>query len=1563
MMKFHLRYTSPQQYSAIDFGSVFLYFFVQMSTDEHIHPADATPTGEPLLEFHPVVRRWFTNAYGTPSPPQRMGWPTISSGKNTLILAPTGSGKTLAAFLWAINHLVEQHILEELTPGVRILYVSPLKALNNDIERNLVAPLKGIREEAIAEGIRLPIIRTAVRTGDTPQSKRAAMIKHPPDILITTPESLYLLLTSRDARRMLRTVQYAIVDEIHSLCGNKRGVHLSLSLERLQAVAEQEFVRIGLSATQRPLDRIAAFLGGQEWDGKSLKPREVAIIDAGQRKEMDLKVICAPPDFSLSLHQSIWPLILRHLLEQIRLHRTTLIFVNNRRLAERIAATLNEMIAEEEPSSETRSSMFNAHAVPRRTDWAGESAHSRRASALDRNTSALLVQAYHGSMSRQARERMEEELKGGRMRALVATSSLELGIDIGSIDLVVQVQSPKGVARGLQRVGRSGHLITATSKGRILPTHREDLVEATVVGRAMLRHEVEMTTIPTDCLDVLAQQIVAMVSVEQLEVDGLFDLIRQSYCYRNLPRKLYTNVLQMLAGRYTHETFRELRARISWDKVNGILHALPGSRQLAVMGGGTIADRGAYGVYLEDGATKVGEVDEEFIHESRSGDTFILGTSIWRITAVDANRVTVIPAPGEPARMPFWRGEGIGRSFELSEMVGAFRREAGERIDGADCLAWLQREFPIDHNAAWNIQEYFRRQRDATRVIPHDRLILVEHFRDEIGDPRIVVHSAYGRRVNGLLGLFLLRRVQALTGAEPQMLYNDDGILLRVPDLSTLPLTLFEGATLRVAEEAVLDELLTSPLFGGQFRQNASRALLLPKLSPAKRTPLWLQRLRAGDLLQIARQFDDFPIVIETIREVLQDVLDFDHFREIISGIESGTIAVSTVQTEVPSPFAASLLFDFVAVYMYEWDQPRSDRLGQYRAISREVLSEVVNLETTPTLLRPEAVTRVEEDLQHISEGRRARSPEELMEILLRIGDLSVQEIVERCATDPHEMLEILRHDGRALPVQLPGGERWVAGEDHDLYQMLAAEGNIARVFRRYLENHGPVSPTDLATRYGTPSDHVQGILESFAADSSIIQGRFRQREAEETEWCYRPNLDRIHRQTIAVLRKEIRPCSMAEFPDFLFRWQHLPPDAQLSGESALSEVVAQFHALPLPCEIWEREILVRRIRDYSPAFMQALGAAGTIVWQGMGSGRMRLLIRGEVGAFERQALPPGERSVSEPADRIQIHLQRHGASFFNDIRSATRLSLEAMNTGIAELFWSGCITNDVFGELLNVKRMTRLSEEVPLERIEVLNPRHNPYRAQLLRAARKALRQVPGWSGRWYLVRIPEVLGTPMPVEDQAARQAAQLLERYGIVAREFHRREELLPWPLIAAELQRLELRGDIRRGYFVKGLSGMQYALPAAAEQLVQTQREHTSRDGILLINACDPANPYGPGIDLPAVQDGPEPLRCSRLPGNYLAFRNGAPCVLFENAGGRIGVLPETDESTLRSALLLFIGMLALPASLRPFREIVVEQINGGKPAQSAIAGLLRSLGFERSRNQTLRFDEYALRNIQ
>ncbi len=989
--------------------------------------------------------------------------------------------------------------------------------------------------------------------------------------------------------------------------------------------------------------------------------------------------------------------------------------------------------------------------------------------------------------------------------------------------------------------------------------------------------------------------------------------------------------------------------------MNNILRPLPGSGQLAITSGGTISDRGYFGVYLGDGKTKVGEVDEEFVYESRTGDTFILGTSVWRMMNIDANKIMVEPAPGQPARMPFWRGEGIGRSYELGRKVGEFRREMAGHINAPDCLNWLGKEFPIDSRSAWNIQEYFRKQQDVAGIIPHDRQLVVEGFRDEIGDPRIVVHSPFGRRVNGLLGLVCSRRLQQRIAVEPQMLYNDDGVLLRCSDADELPLDFLDGLTLREAEEIILTDLLSSPLFGGQFRQNAARALLMPKMAPGKRTPLWLQRLRAKDLLQVARQVEDFPIIIETVRDVLNDVLDFEHFREVIKEMEDRTINLRTVHTEVPSPFAASLLFDFIAVYMYEWDQPREDRLSQYLSINRELLSEVVKLEEVSALLKPEAIEQVESHLQHTAPGYMARSPEELMEILVRIGDLSEDEIALRSATGTLELLQRLAGNKRAVQMEIGNERRWIAGEETELYASLANDRSATHVVRRFMQYHGPVSVGTLVRRFGFTIQRVEQLLGAIATREELVQGRFRQTtDVTGAEWCYRPTLERIHRTTLTILRKEIQPCTMEEFTSFLLRWQHLHPETHLVGHEGIEQCAEQLQGLALPSEIWERDILRGRIRSYTSEGLDRITSSGNIVWTGAGAGKLRIILRGEGGLYLASPTDEIEASFSESAKRVLAYLRKHGASFLNDVRDGTKLSLAALNNGIAELFWNGMITNDVLAEVMGVKRPARQQGETSIERIELLNPHRNPRRGRAMQTVRRALKQVPGWNGRWSLVHLPGVMGEAVPIEEQASLQAMQLLERYGILAREFWRREDLLSWPLLASELQRMEMRGEIRRGYFVEGLSGMQYALPEAAGELRRVRSLHATKPVTVLINACDPANPFGGGIQL---RLGEEPIRFSRLPGNYIGFIDGKPVLLIEGYGSRLTIASDAEPGLARELLQKFLEMAKLPQPMRPFKEVIVEYCNEQRPTQSLMEPLLRSLGFSRDSNQRMRWTDY------
>lgn len=1442
-----------------------------------------------------------------------------------------------------------------------MLYVSPLKALNNDIHRNLEIPLNGILNEAAAAGIVMNGIRSAVRTGDTTQTERARMLRNPPDILITTPESLYLMLSSEKSRGLFHSVRYVIVDEIHSISNTKRGVHLSLSLERLEhlvrsaaeerGAANRSFVRIGLSATQRPLEPVAQFLGGMAWKERQLLPRPVTIVDAGYKKNVDLNVICAARDFTDMPMDSIWSLIFPQLIELIREHRTTLIFVNNRRLAERVAARLNELL-------EGNENTINNYAVP---------FYNKKEFPAHGHTAALAadinVFAYHGSMSRTVREQLESDLKSGKLRVLITTSALELGIDIGTVDLVVQIQSPKGIARGLQRVGRSGHLVNANSKGRLFVTHREDLVECAVVAKGMTEHSIERTMIPQNCLDVLAQQIVAMVGIEDWNVEDLYDLIRQSYCYRSLGETIFRSVLEMLAGRYTNEAFRGLRARLVWNKLHNELSALPGSSLLALTNAGTIPDRGYFGVYLEDQKTKVGEVDEEFIYESRPGDTFILGSNVWRMTEIDANKVIVAPAPGQPARMPFWRGEGIGRTYELGVRIGEFI-EAVTRTDRTG-QEELLKTFPIDQHSIRNIVEYLEEQKAATQIVPSHRTIVVEGFRDEVGDPRIVVHSCYGKGVNGLLGIVLSHQLKLRLNIDVQMLYNNDGILFRCSDAERLPLDLFTDMTVATAQQVILEEIPLSPLFGALFRQNAERSLLLPKGSPGKRRPFFLQRMKSADLLQIVRQYNDFPIVIETVRECLNDVLDFEHFKEILSGISADEIAVHTVQNETPSPFAATLLFDFAAVYMYGGDDPKQTS-QQTAMLNRELVADVVDLEAVKTVIRTDAAQKVEEQLQFTASTRRARSPEELMEVFLRLGELTADEMRERI--EHHDFAVQLQSRLIIVPVRIGDKEFFISSEELPLYRPIISvdESIVAQlpehfgtgrferlealqyVIMRMLRSHGTLTVEEIADRFAIPEFECMNILQDLAAKENIVRGILSGTGTKE-QWCYRPNLDRIHRASISLLRKEIKPATISDVTRFLLQWQHRHPDSLASTEDDLCTLLEQFQGLALPSDLWEGEIFRPRFRQYQSAYLRQLTHRGEYFCVGTTAGRSVWITRGE-GTFFLPAKEAALEGLSNHARIIYDLLKVNGASFLSDIRENTPYSLTAINHSLSDLFWRGLITNDAAEEVLNIKRFQKEGLPLPAERIEIINPKRNPLKTTAMRSVRTALKQVPGWNGRWSLVHTKSILGGGVTDQEKIHRQAQQLLLRYGIVAREIAKREEnLAPWPLLAMEFQRMEMRGEIRRGYFVQGLSGMQFALPDAVHMLDEIKARPGRNEPPIVLNACDPANPYGTGVDLETAPGSVR--RLSRIASNHILLDNGIPVVASENIGSRLYLL--NSPASLAAVLQQFVHHIR--TSYPEKNDIVVEYCDMLRPGESAFAEALRSVGFYRDKVQTMRLD--------
>ncbi len=1563
-----------------------------------------------LAKFHPVVQAWFTKTFGNPSPPQQQGWKPISEGEHSLIVAPTGSGKTLAAFMWCINHIVEENIVlanviassreveakyshggkkkivrrsdytiissdgTSVNDGIRVLYVSPLKALNNDIHRNLEIPLQGIAEEARNQHIDFIPIRSAVRTGDTTQSERASMLRNPPDILITTPESLYLMLSSEKARKMFATVQYVIVDEIHSISNNKRGVHLSITLERLEELiahvrndGKKSFVRIGLSATQKPLEEVARFLGGFDYRDEKYIPREVTIIDAGYKKNVDLEVICPVIDFSDMPFDSAWNPIYPKLLDLISKHKTTLIFVNSRRVAERLSGKLNEML-------EGQSDTFNNYAVP---------VFEQKKFPLQESHSPMRIFAYHGSMSRDVREKLEKDLKSGSLRCLVTTSALELGIDIGSVDLVVQIQSSKGIARGLQRIGRSGHLVSAQSKGRIIVTHRDDLLESIIVAKAMKDHDIERTSIPKNCLDVLAQQIVSMVSVEDWNADDLFTLFRRSYNYNTLTKKIYHAILDMLAGRYTNEAFRELRARIMWDKLHNTLSALPGSSKLAITNAGTIPDRGYFGVYLEDRKTKVGEVDEEFIYESRAGDTFILGSNVWRMMDIDANKVVVSPAPGQPARMPFWKGESIGRTYELSIKVGEFLENLSSQSHADKSQHRIQKDsdirrndhahfslenFPIDHHSARNIVAYISEQKEATQIVPSHNTIVVEGFRDEIGDPRIVVHSLYGRSINGLLGVVLHHELQRRLGIEVQMLYNDNGILFRCSDVERLPLDIISSLSLQSAQQILIEKIPSSPLFGALFRQNAERAMLLPKGLPGKRRPFFLQRMKAADLLQIVKQYGDFPIVIETMRECLNDVLDLEHFKEIFAKLENGDIRVHTVQTDIPSPFASSLLFDFAAVYMYESDDPKNVGKQQVVSLNRELLSDVVHLDNYKTVVRNDAIGKIEDQLQFTSMTKKARSREELMEVFLRLGELTEAEILARA--ENKAWIEDLKARHIIIPIEISARQYFILTEEFPLYKSISKSNeamgiSIPEQFRRSaferneslrfviartLRTHGPLHTSYIADRFSISLDECESILRLLSSDEQFVHGSF-VAEISDEQWCYRPNLERIHRASITMLRKEIKPATIADFMQFLLHWQHRHPSTHEENEEGLQSLIEQFEGYAVQPELWESEIFRSRMRHYDPAFVRRLVSRGETICVGTLAGKSQWIVRGD-GHFFIESKEAGLENLSTHSQEVYTFLKESGASFLSDIREGMNLSLAVLNRSLSELFWHGLITNDVADEFVNIKRYRTVDEIFPAERFEIVNPRRNPIKSVAMKRVRTALKQVPGWNGRWSLVHTRSVLGAAVSDEEKIQRQAQQLLARYGIVAREIAKREEnLLPWPLLAMEFQRMEMRGEIRRGYFIEGLSGMQFAIPEAVNMIESIKQPRKQQEVPIVLNACDPANPFGTGIDFGNLMTALP--RISRFPSNYIISERGFPILWIENYGARLYLLTEANADTVRAGLTQFINHMRIAYPHK--NDIVIEYCDALRPSESSLAELLRSVGFYRDKIQTMKLD--------
>jgi ATP-dependent Lhr-like helicase len=1468
------------------------------------------PDGDGLDGFLPVVAGWFRATFGVPTPPQARGWPAIAAGQSTLIFAPTGSGKTLAAFLACLDQLWRT---PRVTRGVRILYVSPLKALNQDVSRNLEVPLEGILTTAAAQGLSLPPLAVAVRSGDTPATERQRLYRRPPDILITTPESLHLMLTSR-TRETLGALSHVIVDEIHALCPNKRGVFLALLMERLEAHNPAGFVRIGLSATQRPLDEVARYLGGlrqvAEPGGRVRhEPRPVTIVDTGGRKELDLEV-SAPFNRAGPLPAgSVWPAIEDRILELIATHRSTIVFANNRRVAERLTAHLNERAESHGPQSPP--------ALP-------------------------LARAHHGSLNQDERRTTEELLKQGELRAVVATASLELGIDMGAVDLVCQVESPGSIARGLQRVGRAGHLVGRRSKGRLIAKTSADLLESAALGRAMLHGEIEELRVPTGCLDVLAQQVVACVAMDRWDAPALFNLVRCAYPYRDLTAAAFESVLKMVSGRFPTETFRDLRARVSWDRVHNRLNPLPGSARLALVGGGTIPDTGQYPVYLGPEGPRLGELDEEFVHERRVGETFVLGTAAWRIEAIEPHRVVVARAAGASALTPFWRGEGAGRTAELGAAVGALCREIAARLDDRGLLPWLEAECRLELTAARVLRDHVARQVRVAGAVPDDRTVLIETFRDPAGELGLTVLTPFGGKLHQALKLALQARLRERLGIAVSCLHGNDGILIRLPQSDDPPLDLFAGLTAARAEALIRDELGDSALFGLRFRQNAGRALLMPRPDPAKRTPLWLQRLRAKDLLQVVRRFPDFPIVVETYRECLNDDLELPRLRAFLDAVEAGTIRVVARPGELASPFASELIFQFTAAYLYEWDEPRrADRQPAEAVVDEALLDPLLDPAAHARWLDPSAVGRVESRLR--GAGLPPRSADEMGETLHRLGDLAPSEL----AGPMLGFLEELRRQGRAATIELPGTAepvRWIGAEEAGLYAAAFSgpDGSpaeaVATIVHRFLLTHALIGLDDLTARYPIGPAEATDLLERWSESGRAIRLEGAA-ETDPTRWADRQNLNEVQRLAIALRRRESVAVRPEVFADFVARRQHVHPETRREGAAALIRVLEQLVGFAAPAELWESDLLPRRVDNYRPSWLDDALSAGGCLWRAEadpgGTLRVGFAPRDFAGAWpaaETDGKSSSRASSGSDVETVVLDdLTRRGASFATDMARGLGLEPSRTRAALRGLMRRGLVTNDRFDPLRpGSEALADALAEAALARAA-----GRPGLSRVRPSRRRPASPRP--EGRW-----SRLLDSASDPETALLAWAAALLERYGVLARETAALDPWAPpWRDLTPWLARAELRGELRRGYFVEGLSGVQYATDEAAEELTRRAAARDPGGSPVLISTLDPANLYGAGgaFDIPLLEGGT--ARLSRTAANYLVLVGGRPVLIIEATGKRLTGLASASEREMRAAMAL------LPTLAGPSRRVLkVETYNTAATLASPAAPWLAELGFVR-----------------
>ncbi|NLS09664.1 ATP-dependent helicase [Nesterenkonia sp. MY13] len=1536
-----------------------------------------------LDRFSEATRTWFAASFGAPTPAQDGAWEAVSAGKNALVVAPTGSGKTLSAFLWSIDRLMSQPA--EASSSTRVLYISPLKALGVDIERNLRSPLVGIGHTARRQGLDPQEVSVGVRTGDSTAKERRDLLRNPPEILITTPESLYLMLTSQ-ARETLTGVSTVIIDEIHALAGTKRGAHLAVSLERLDSLLTEPAQRIGLSATVEPKDEVARFLGGSQ---------PVEVIAPAAQKSWEITVSVPVPDMaqptaepgllgegeSLAdqpLEPSIWPHVEHKVVDLITANRSTIVFVNSRRLAEKLTGRVNEIHAERHHSDEEQP--------------------------------APLAKAHHGSVSKEHRKQIEEDLKSGRLRCVVATSSLELGIDMGAVDLVVQVEAPHAVSAGLQRVGRAGHQVGEVSVGWFFPKHRGDLVSSAVVVERMLSGAIEALSIPRNPLDVLAQQTIAAAAVDTLDVETWFETLRRSAPFATLPRSAYEAVLDLLAGKYPSDRFADLRPRIIWDRDAGTLTGRPGAQRLAVTSGGTIPDRGLFGVYLvgaEDsrtGGRRVGELDEEMVYESRPGDVFALGATSWRIEEITFDRVLVSPAFGQPASLPFWHGDGLGRPAELGAAQGRFIRE----ISTADDAAARLTAAGLDTWAQENLLRYLTEQQEATGALPTDRNLVVEQTRDELGDWRIILHSPYGLQVHAPWALAVGERLHERYGLDGAAYASDDGIVLRVPMMDENPpgaeLFTFEPEEL---EELVIQRVSSSALFAGRFREAAARSLLLPRQHPGQRTPLWQQRQRSSQLLEIAQGYPDFPVIMETMREVLQDVYDLPALDELTRIIAQRKVRLIESQTQRPSPFAQSVLFGYIAQYLYEGDSPLAERRAAALSLDPQLLNELLGRVELREFLDPVVIAETEASAQRLSPASRLpggnqRGAESVAELLRLLGPLSAEDIAQRLSLpespNPQASLPEGEETVADQHASVADAERWAGelvsaqrafrlhwqGREHfaaveDAARLRDGLGSnippgipqtfldpvadpLGDLIGRYARTHAPFTPEQAAAALGLPSGVVVDVLHRLVEENRVVEGLFTPEGEARAEYVDTEMLRRIRRRSLAALRAAVEPVPPRAYAHLLGEWQHITAAAQLSGSTGVAEVLTQLSGYPAPASAWEAFILPARVSDYSPGMLDALLNSGQFLATGHGA------LSGHDGwvafypAEDAELIGPrgGSPDAENPtAQQIIEVLSRGGAWFPEAVAAATEdLPATAIRQQLWELFWSGVVYPDSFAalrEFMNSGSTAHKSSKQGQARSRRTS------RRMALRQAAAAARGTTSASndGRWQLVPT----GTQPPAEatEAAYARAEILLDRYGVLTRGSVTAEQTPGgFAGVYKVLSAAEEAGQIRRGYFIEKLGAAQFTTSATIDRLreVEEQLERAAetaqadphhqqvpREAVALA-ATDPANPYGAALDWPQVPVAEGEQAPSARPGRKagaVVVLCAGELLLYMERGGRTMLLYTEDERLMEAAAT------ALVAALRRARtpRLATETINGAPVLGHRFGQALRNAGFHSS----------------